>query len=237
MEKKQLPKLPFSVGDRAAFIRKATVALKLVNVPTYEVLTYSIAYNRVEVIHVPASGIATHHTTKGQYYVDGEHISGGTAAQAKIHLAWLREQALRGGATPDAIRLLGAIKPFSKKEVADMAEKLKSKSAAKADKDGLKSAAKKAPVAKKSGGGKRGNPEALAKARAARSSGPDTRKITTLKKAKDIGAREGSYRHTMLTDLLSSKTVQEFRDKNSKYSAGDLRYAESAGYIKLPAKA
>lgn len=119
-----------------------------------------------------------------------------------------------------------------------MAEKLKAKrSTAKADADGLKTAAKKAPVAKKgSSGGKRGNPEALAKARAARSSGPDTRKITALKKPKDITARAGTFRHNMLTDLLNSKTVQDFRDKNKAYDAGCLRYAIDAGYVSVPAK-
>jgi hypothetical protein len=120
-----------------------------------------------------------------------------------------------------------------------MAEKLKAKaSAKKADTEGLKNAAKKTPVAKKGGDApkKRGNPEALAKARAARDTGPDTRKITALKKAKDIGARAGTYRHSMLTDLLGSKTVQDFRAKNAKYTAGDLRYAQEAGYISLPSK-
>lgn len=152
----------------------------------------------------------------------------------------LRDTATRVGATPEAIRLLDVMLPFSEKEKKIMAEKLKAKaSAAKPDKDGLKSAAKKAPVAK--GGGnkgtaKRGNAEALAKARAARSSGPDTRKITKLKKAKDIEARDGTFRQRMLQDLLASNTVQDFRDKDKAYDAGCLRYAQEAGYISLPAK-
>jgi hypothetical protein len=152
----------------------------------------------------------------------------------------IRATAVEEAATPEAIRLLGELSPWSEKEKKIMAEKLKAKaSAAKPDKAGLKSAAKSAPVAKNATADapkKRGNADALAKARAARASGPDTRRITSLKKAKDIAARAGSYRHGMLTDLLASKTVQEFRDKNKSYSAGDLRYAQEAGYISLPAK-
>lgn len=119
-----------------------------------------------------------------------------------------------------------------------MAEKLKAKkSATKPDTDGLKTAAKKTPVAKKGADGtpkKRGNPEALAKARAARSAGPDTRKITANKKPKDIAARPGSYRHGMLTKLLAAKTVQDAKDAG--VTAGDLRYAIDAGYVSVPAK-
>lgn len=242
-EPSKLPKLPFSVGDRAAFIRKATVALELVQVPTYRVLTYNLAYDRVEVIDIPQSRVVVDDpNTREQYYVDGGHVSGGPSAMAKTHLSWLRSQALKGGATPEAIRLLHkATGAFTKREENEMAEKLKAKKTTKsADTEGLKGAAKAAPVAKKDAkgntGGKRGNPEALAKARAARSAGPDTRKITALKKPKDIAARAGSFRHQMLTDLLSSKTVQDFRDKDKKYDAGCIRFAQEAGYISLPAK-
>lgn len=236
----QLPKPPFSVGDRAAYIRKAAVALEVVSIPTLLIVTYSVAYDRVEVARIPVSEVSLDAQTKRQFYLDGGHISGGPSAMAKTHLSWLRSRALEGGATPDAIRLLSkATGAFTKKEENMMAEKLKAKSAAKPDTKGLKSAAKAAPVAKgaaKAAPKKRGNPEALQRAREARQNGPDTRKITALKKVKDIVARDGTYRQRMLQDLLSSKTVQEFREKDSAYSAGDLRYAQDAGYISLPAK-
>lgn len=227
--------LPLPIGDRAAFIRKASVAVDIVDVPTAMVVTYSVAYDRVEVAHIPLSEIGGR-----QYYLDGDHTGFGPAGLAKTHLSWLRSQALSGGATPEAVRLLAkATGAFTKKEEATMAEKLKSKAAPrKANAKALKEAASKTPV----GGGKptspkrKGNAEALKKAREAK--GPDTRKITALKKPKDIEARAGSFRHSMLVDLLGSKTVQEFRDKNSKYDAGCIRYAVDAGYIKeLPAKA
>lgn len=230
------PAIPFSVGDRAAYIRKAAVALEQYMVPTFRVVTYNIAYNRIEAIDIPCSRISHDAQTKDQYYVDGDHVSGGSPAMAKTHLSWLRSQALESGATPEAIRLLEkATGAFTKKQESEMAEKLKTKSAAKADKEGLKSAAKSAPVAKKNAAEppkKRGNAEALAKAR--ESKGPDTRKITANIKAKDIAARPGSKRHEMLTALLSSKTVQDFRDKG--YSAGDLNYAIGANIISVPAR-
>ena len=239
----KFPKMPYAVGDRAAFIRKAAVAVELVNVPTVRVVTYNLAYGRVEVIDVPLSRISHDANTRDQYYVDGGHVSGGPPAMAKTHLSWLRSNALGSGATPDAIRLLSkATGPFTKKEENTMAEKLKAKktaakSPATADADGLKTAAKAAPVSKvKPASGKgsgRGNPEALAKARAARAEnkGPDTRKIKANVKAKDLQARVGSKRHTMLSDLLNSKTVQEFRDKG--YSAGDLNYATGANIVSV----
>ena len=80
---------------------------------------------------------------------------------------------------------------------------------------------------------KRGNAEALAKARAARSSGPDTRKIKANVKVKDLKARPGTFRHQMLSDALASKTVQEFRNKNPKYDAGCLKFAISSGTISV----
>jgi hypothetical protein len=156
-----------------------------------------------------------------------------TEVELKKTIAHLRYMALEYGAAPEAIRLLGSLEPWTKKEEAIMAEKLKSKaSAAKPDKEGLKAAAKKAPVAPKGAAPKRkGNADALAKARAAK--GPDNRKIKALIKAKDIKARPGTFRHKMVSDLISSKTAQEFRDKDSAYDAGCLRYATEAGIVSL----
>lgn len=139
-----------------------------------------------------------------------------------------KETALLLGATPEAIRLLGTLIPLTRKEMNEMAEKLK----AKGDAAALKSAAKSTPVAgKNTAAKKRGNTEALAKARAARSQGPDLRKIRPLIKVKDFKARAGTFRHQMLSDAVSSKTVQEFRGRNSKYDAGCLKFAIDSGHI------
>lgn len=227
----------FCVGDRAAFIRKSHVAVGVVNVPTYETLTWNVAYDRVEVIRIPVAEMGEDSRTKGQYYPDDCVPMGGPQQQAKNHLKWLRNRALECGATPDAIRLLTIHTGlFTKKEEQDMAEKLKSKTAAAkapkvADKEALKSAAKAAPVGGKKAGSapaKKGNAEALAKAREARSNTPDTRKIKPLVKAKDLTSREGSFRRFMSEDALTSKTVQEWRDKGKaadrKYDAGCLKF-------------
>lgn len=238
--KENLPKLPFSVGNRAAYINTAAVAIELVQVPTLRTVVYSVPRNRVEVSEVPVSRVSTDHNTKDQYYVDGGHVMGGPSAMAKTHLSWLRSRALESGATPEAVRLLArATGSFKKSEEKEMAEKLKAKAPKAANKDELKAAAKSTPVGKgaKPAPGtaparKGNNADNLAKARAARAQkGPDNRKVTGLVKAKDLAARPGSYRHTMLTNLLNSKTVQEFRDKG--HTAGDLAYATKAGIVKV----
>lgn len=153
----------------------------------------------------------------------------------------LKDRANAQGATPEAIRLIGLITPISKEELNTMAKENKL-SPKKGDVEGLKSAAKKAPVGGATAAkGKKGNPEALEKARAinaGKQAEMRAKKIKALKKPKDITAREGSFRHTMLTDLLSCKTVGEFYDKSptdskSKYDAGCLRYAEGAEFIEL----
>lgn len=147
-------------------------------------------------------------------------------------IAGYRKVALEEEATPEAIRLLGELQPWTTREERIMAEKLKSKaSAAKPDKAGLKAAAKSTPVAKGKGGGKKGNADALARARAAKkeAAGPDTRKITVLKK--DHGAREGSARANILNTIYKAKTVQAAIDAGVK--SGDVAWASRAGYISL----
>lgn len=150
----------------------------------------------------------------------------------------LKVIALREGATPEAIRCLRRVVSIVKNEEEYMAEKLKAKGGTKktADKDGLKEAAKKAPVARGAAAGetgtkKRGNADALKKAREAK--GPDTRKIKALKKPKDIEAREGTFRRKMLEDILAAKTVAEWREKNSKYDSGCLKFAVDNGYVSV----
>lgn len=160
----------------------------------------------------------------------------------KVMASGFKKHALIYGATPEAIRLLGLLCPFSKDEESIMSEKKLAPK--KGDAEALKGAAAKAPV----GGGKASKPKqsdgqkaGLAKAQEqtrARSAAAQAKKITALKKPKDIQAREGSFRHTMLTDLLASKTVGEFlaktpADSKSKYDSGCLRFAEKEGYVKI----
>jgi hypothetical protein len=233
MARKQQSEFPFGLVDRTGYIPSACPivavgesfqAVRIIRKdlwPEVKICDATILRDHI------APNLETSVKERSIYYLDPEnHI--------QRDLQHLRYMALEHGATPEAIRLLGSIEPWTKKEEKIMAEKLKAKaSAAKPDKEGLKSAAKAAPV-KKGGSApakKRGNAEALARARAAK--GPDTRKITPKIKAKDIQARAGTFRHQMLNDLLNSKTVAEFKAKNAKYDAGCLRYAEEAGIVSV----
>lgn len=172
----------------------------------------------------------------GTRYLPVNQPVAGQAASFKI-------SALTHGATPEAIRLLGLICPLTKQEEAMMAEKLKTKGSVKAaDKEGLKAAAKDAPVGKKpkvapaeakaEAPKKRGNAEALAKAREARKeagSGPDKRKITVLKK--DHGARAGTDRQKTLDLLFKHKTAQSALDAG--VTKQWLAWADREGYVEL----
>lgn len=147
-------------------------------------------------------------------------------------LAAIKAKALKQGATLEAIQLLGTLLSISKEEEAEMATtKLARKGA---DTEGLKAAAKAAPVnpAKKGAAEpakKRGNPEALAAARAARASGPDTRKINVLKK--EHGARDGTKRADLLNKMFKHPTVQKAVDAG--VSKSDISWAAREGYIEL----
>lgn len=229
----ELPKPPFPVGDRGAFIRKAFIAINVVNVPTYECVVYSIAYGRVETMHIPVSEMGHDHNGKQtQFYVDGHHASFGPEGLAQTHLDWLRVQALKDGATPEAVRLLGAIKPFTKKEELEMAEKLKAKATGNAA--ALKAAAKKTPVGgEKKAPAKRGNADALAAARAAKNV---NRKYKPLVKAKDLTLRDNSWTKYMVETILANKDTDSARAAHaaSKDYVGkslDFTWAEKKEYI------
>lgn len=227
MVKKQT-EFPFSLEDRMGCTTSPIIAI-------------AESFEAVRVVHrtiYPEPRVVDHTILRMHISKDREtstkdrtiyYVPPASETPLPTHLAYLRRHALEAGATPEAVRLLGSLEPWTKKEEAIMAEKLKSKgTAAKPDKDGLKAGAKKAPAG---GAKKRGNPEALAKARAARSNEPDNRKIKVLIKKPE--AREGSYRARMLAALVSSKTVAEFRAKDKAFTAGDLGYAVKAGIVSV----
>lgn len=131
----------------------------------------------------------------------------------------MRNHALEYGASPEAVRLIGLHLPWTKKEEAILAEKLKSKA-----EGAKKAAAGKAEKAPKpvAGGGKnadskprKGNPEALKKAREARAeAGPDVRKITIVNKENPY--REGSNRAASYAALKGAKTVEDYKTAGGK---------------------
>lgn len=134
------------------------------------------------------------------------------------HANALRALALRDGATPEAIRFLDEVRPFKQKEVDDMASKLskKTEAAPAAEKPAKAPKAAKGKAAATETAedaapktGRKGNPEALAKARAARAeAGPDNRKIKIL--TKENPYREGSNRAASFDALKGAKTVDEY---------------------------
>lgn len=149
----------------------------------------------------------------------------------QVAITRIKKAMLTYGAVAEAVVLIGAISPFTEKELTIMAEKLKGKAPAA---DAKPAKAAKAPAAAKPN---KGNPEALKKAREAsdgKRAEARLQKIKALKKPKDIEARPGTFRHQMLTDLLNAKTVGEFYDSakgDAKYDAGCLRFAKEAGYV------
>lgn len=235
-QRTELPKLPFSVGDRGAFIRKACVAVKYRMVEVAEIVVYSFPYDRVEYMRVPVEDISLDENKPSQYYVSDDHIMGGPAQGAKNSLAWLRHRALESGATPDAIRVLGSFEPFTKKEELSMAEKLKTKASKTADTKGLKAAASKTPVGGKTDKPKKaGNADALARARAAKNV---NRKYKPLVRAKDLKLRDDSWTKYMVETILANKDTDSAKaaHASSKQFEGknlDFTWASAKDYIQF----
>jgi hypothetical protein len=220
---KALPKLPFSVGNRGDFVRRAHVAVNKIMVETFEVLSYDFAYNVVTAQRIPVDLVGPDHQAPKQYYVDGHHTMQGPTTLAKeTHLQWLRQRALEGGATPDAIRVMQTVMKFTKKEVEDMAAKEKLAKTTRVAKTDTTEDAGGAPVGKggkvaaaKAKSGRKGNPEALKKAREARAeAGPDTRKIKILNKENPY--RADSNRAASFNALRGAKTVEDYKAAGGK---------------------
>lgn len=129
-------------------------------------------------------------------------------------IAGLKESALEHGATHEAVELLGLVTPLTKKELSTMAEKLTKKGAAKP-------AAKKAPAAK--GGGNKGNPEALKKAREAadgKRAAAHAKSIKLLVKPADSGLRGGRLAKLQAVADQKPKTVGDIVGKSVKDETG-----------------
>lgn len=222
---------PVVVYDSMGFIRQLQIAacadgedvtLLMSDTTRYEVFTREVLMGQIG---------------PGARYAISEKDPSAIALQFK-------ERALRHGATPEAVRLLGLLCPFSKEELNTMAEKKLAPK--KGDAEGLKSAAKKAPV----GGGKaekaparKGNPEALAKAREASSAKQDAfkaEKLTVLVKAKDSGLRGGRLAKLEFVEKAKPKKVGdvlgqtfEFEGKEITIDTGSLRGMEKREHIKI----
>lgn len=221
------PAPPFMMNDTASVAGTKLLVLARTALAWLAVEYSPYDYVREVVIH-------DRHTSRGmargKRFHPWEHnndLVTGKKRTYEEHSAALRKLALRDGATPEAIRLLDGLKPFTQKEVEDMASKLSKKTEAP------KKEAKAPKTDKKADKGetkRKGNPEALAKARAARAeAGPDTRKITILKKENPY--REGSNRAAAFDALKGAKTVEDYIGNGGKKKYLS-RWAED-GIIKL----
>lgn len=150
----------------------------------------------------------------------------------------LRRHALKSGATLEAIQLLRGIIPLTTIEEAVMAAAKLSRQTA--DKEALKTAAKANPVSGKKPTPaaepptkRKGNVEALAKARAARGPTPDrTYKATK----KENGGREGTWTQRMIEIAQSNAStddakVELSKDKEHGERKIDWTWLEKQGYI------
>ncbi len=230
MAKKQT-EFPFSLEDRTGCLTYPIIAIE----ETFEAVR--VVYRQI----FPYQRVVDHTILRMHIAPDREasikertiyYVPPASENPISTHIDALRRMALEDGATPEAIRLLSKLQPWSKKEEHTMAEKLKAKgTAAKPDKENLKAAAKSTPVGGKGASKNKGNAEALAKAREARAAaaGPDKRKITVLKK--DHGARAGTTRADLLNKIYKAKTVQAAVDAGVKKS--DVSWAARSGYISL----
>lgn len=225
MRKDGWPEPPFLMNDTTAYIAKPIVVLER-SVKAWRGVAWgfetSAVVDRVmEDRHCsvkPSQGARFHWQSPASCNIDNDITL--------THLANIRAQALAGGATPEAIKLLGNVQPFTEEEIEDMTAKLAKKKEPAPAKD--KKAEKKAETAKAK---PKGNPEALKKAREARAeAGPDVRKITVLKK-EGPGYREGSNRASSWAALKGAKTAQDYKDAGGK--AKYLSRWEEEGFIKL----
>ncbi len=118
-------------------------------------------------------------------------------------LEGIKEQIQKCGCSPEAVLLLQRKGWLTEKELEVAKEKLETKGAAP-----------KTETSKAAGGGRKGNPEALKKAREARETGPDLRKIKILNKENPY--REGSNRATSFDALKGAKTVEDYKTAGGK---------------------
>lgn len=243
-----LPKLPFSMCDRGAYINRPWVAVEKAGKEFLYAIYYSFSHGGVQCSVVGIHEIDTDRNGHGgvkQFYVDGYHTSNGPNGIAQTHLGWLKVQALRGGATPDAIRFMKSAIGLTKKEESEMAA-----NNGKLSKKGGDTKTK--PVG---GGGKvasakkGGNPAALEKAREAaqaRNAENHAKKITVKVTEKQTKADDFKLRGGRLAKLLwviqnKPKTVgdavgNEVKDdkgETHKIDMGSLRGMEKRGHISI----
>lgn len=224
MRKDGWPEPPFLMNDTTAYIAKPVVVLER-SVKAWRGVAWGFEASAVVDRVMEDRYCSVEPSRSARFHWQSPAACNFANDITFTHLANIRAQALTGGATPEAIKLLGDVQPFTEEEIEDMTAKLAKKKdpAPKAEKKADKKAAE--PKAKP-----KGNPEALKKAREARAeTGPDVRKITVVEKKNPY--REGSNRAASWDALKSAKTAQDYKDAGGKAKYLS-RWAEE-GLIKL----
>lgn len=212
-----LPPLPYSIRDRGSILRKAWVVCEKMGKEYVGAAFFDITTNLIDVCAIGVHEIDPSYIGTKQFHVDTGF--GSPERVYQTHVQWLKNWALKNGATPDAIRLLKLVTDVTAKDEKEMSMAEKATKAKASNKVAKKAKGADAPVG---GGGKaakangKGNAEALAKARAARAenAGPDTRKIKIVNKENPY--REGSNRAASFAALKGAKTVEDYKSAGGK---------------------
>lgn len=239
-----LPKLPFSLRDRGAYINRPWVACEKLGKDFLGAIFYRFSTSCVEASVVGIDDIDLDWQGNRTFYLDGVHAEFGPTGLAQTHLQWLKNQALRTGATPEAIRFMKSVIKLTKQEEADMAKAKLARNAGEKTKPVGKGG--KVAAAK---GGKKGNPEALERARAAaaaRNAENHAKKISIKVTEKQTKAEDFKLRGGRLAKLLwviqnKPKTVGDAVGNTAKDSEGGehkidmgaLRGMEKRGHISI----
>jgi hypothetical protein len=242
--RKALPQLPFSLCDRGAYLNRPWVAVERMGREYLAAIYYSFSSSLVEVAAVGIHEIDTDWQGRKQFYVDGFHTGFGPTGLAQTHLQWLKTQALRIGARPDAIGYLKSACKLTKEECEAMGKAATKTKPAKAAKG-----AKPVGGGGKLGGGSKGNAAGLAKAREkaqAQRNELAEKKLKINVTAKQASADDFKLRGGRLQKLLkvidvNPKTVGaaldigEFKvDKEThKIDMGALRGMEKRGHVTI----
>jgi hypothetical protein len=233
MAKKNTSEFPFSLEDRMGCLTSPIVAVE------ESFMAVRVVYRQI----FPEQRIVDHTILRDHISVDRDtsykdrtiyYVPPASENPIQTHIAALRRNALEYGATPEAIRLLGALAPWTDKEKKIMAEKLKSKaSAAKPDKEGLKK--RRQGRARRQGQGRTEEGQR-------RGARQGTRARTGTGYAQDQGAdqgqgHQGAPRYVPPHDADRPAQQQDGRGVprkgGGKYDAGCLRYATEAGIVSL----
>jgi hypothetical protein len=211
------PKPPFLMADSAMYIAKPIVVVER-SINAWRGVYYSIAALGGDgavvdkVMRDDQCGFAGKQYTLQTNAIEGWNEKSDRPI-IRTHVQNMRRNALEHGATPEAIRLLHGIQPFTQREMDDMTNKLSKKASGGGKKADAAAKGNGKKTDAKATGGKKGNAEALKKAREAKNA-PDTRVITVKKKENPY--REGSNRAASFAALKTGQTVDEYKKAGGK---------------------